>query len=379
MGKAVVIMIMLLAVIVIVSSVTLSVGRRAGVIPETISGNEVKSDLMYLGAYALNYGIRNMPDTSLIPLDPSYHPSTFDQFNVLDGSVDYIKYSALDSGKDTIHIVANVSYGTEQHQSEAIMAPIIDPHPAEQVGGWGFDEGGGPTASDGSGNENDGTLAGGGASPNWSTDAAFGGGSLHFDGTDDRVDLGSGVSSTYDDVLTITCWSKLDPSFLDWGVLVAEQTNEGGNWPVCWSLRARVFDIWFYKNVKYAFDVVTNSGVEEVSISKNNFQMDVYAWHFIVGTYDGTYSETQAEISIQIYDEGYKNTKLINKWTRRDSTNTVSIGGRETTLDWFGPFTCIDAILDEVGLYDEILSDDVLDQLYKFNGVKRTKIIYWIE
>ncbi len=380
MGKAV--LIGALIIIAIFAGILITVHKHTEKMPEIASENLAIMQAKHLGAYALNYGIKNKPDTSLIPLAPSYYPPTFSPFDVLDGSIDYIKYSAFDSDKDTIRIVANVSYGTNHHQSEAILASIsiIDLHPEEQVGCWNFDEGSGTTVADGSDSGNDGTLGGGDLAPDWTTDTAYGEGALNFDGNNDRVDLESGVSSTYDDVLTITCWAKMDPSFLDWGVLVAEQTNESG-WPVCWSLRARVFDIFIFKTVKYAFDIVASSGVKEVAIEKNNWEMDIYAWHFIVATYDGTYSETQAEISIQIYDEGYKATKIVDKWSRRDSTNTVSIGGRETNVPWFGPFTCIDATLDEVGLYDEILTNDVINQLYQFNGLKKTKtkIIYWQE
>ncbi len=385
MGKSLFIGVLVLTVIF--AAITITVQRHSSKVPEMLSENLAEQRAANLAAYALSYGIKQIDEekvqkTQIPIIGEGYFTQNFTDFNVLNGTIDSLRYTALDADKDAIKIIANVTAvvgaDTVHHKSETTLDNVIDYHPDEQVGCWSFDEGSGTTAADGSDSGNDGTLGGGDSAPDWTTDTAYGDGALYFDGNNDRVDLDTLVSSTYDDVLTITCWTKLDPSFLDWGVLVAEQTNEG-SWPVCWSLRARIFDIWIYKNVKYAFDVVTNSGVEEVSISKDNFQMDVYAWHFIVGTYDGTYSETQAEISIQIYDEGYKNTKLINKWTRRDPTNTVSIGGRETTLDWFGPFTCIDAILDEVGLYDEILSDDVLDQLYQFNGVKKTEIIYWQE
>jgi hypothetical protein len=65
------------------------------------------------------------------------------------------------------------------------------------VASWGFQEGVGTTAADGSGNGNTGTLLG----PTW-TIGAFGNG-LTFDGVNDRVQVAD--SSSVDILSAITC------------------------------------------------------------------------------------------------------------------------------------------------------------------------------
>jgi len=377
---------MLLIIVVVITAVfatiTLTIQNKTSQAADTVAEQLDELRAKDIGAYALNYAIKlygdNEVSDSSIPYitdDPGYYSYPIGNFDIMDGSIDYINFSFVDasSPKDSLFIEAGVSYGTSSHKSEAIIASTWGAIPSE-VGDWSFDEGTGTATEDGNDNDNDGTLVNVDPGTVW-TGGQFGS-AIHIDGWNDRVDLEEGVSSTYDDVMTVTTWAKLDASFLDWGNLVAEQTTDGG-WNVCWALRAFILDLWFFQYVKYAFDVVTSSTVEEVQISKSSWQMNVYDWHFIVGSYDGTYSETEAEITIQIYDEGFSASKVIDKWSRRDSTNVVTIGGRETNLSWFGAFTCIDGTLDEVKIFDSVLTPAELADLYNNNATLVNEILYW--
>lgn len=99
MGKTVLIMAMLLAVIVVVASVTLSVERKADVIPEKIAAKEMRSDLINLGAYALKWAIKQIQNENITESNTSifdnergsYHFAYFD-VPALDGSIDQINY-----------------------------------------------------------------------------------------------------------------------------------------------------------------------------------------------------------------------------------------------------------------------------------------------
>jgi Concanavalin A-like lectin/glucanases superfamily len=364
---------MLLILIVIVTAVfaTLTLTMRQSTDEYLDSVNENVSDLNVkeLGKYAIDYAINQIQNGTVnrdnnIPFRyQGYYDLKFKSFNVLNGAIDSIRYTCLDvdlndTSHDTILIRVSVNKGNQFWASEAIIGPITA---SGAVGFYGMDDGSGTNIADGSGNGFDGTLKNANLSKSWVS--GVNGSGINLDGTNDRIDLDNGIAGSYGDQMTVACWAKLDPSFLDWGTLVAEQTAQSG-YPVCWTLRSRLFDFWFYKSLKYAFDVVTSSTIEEVYLSKNNWQMDVYDWHFIVGTYDGNYSATKAEIKIQILDEGFVASKIINKWAKRDSTNTVSIGGRETNLWWFGPFACFDGTIDEVRLLDGIYdSADLLDMM----------------
>ncbi len=289
-------------------------------------------------------------------------PST--PFTVLSATVDSISYICIDvdtadTNKDTILIRVIVTHEGNTWAAEAILGSASSTQ-SEAEGFWDFDSSGGSgsTITDGSGNGYDGHLVNTDTTACWV--AGYNGVGLNLDGSNDRVDIDTGMATTYGDQMTVASWCQMDHSFLDWGVIAAEQTQDAG-YPVVWSLRSRLLDLWFYKNLKYAFSLKTTSGYNEVSVSRNNWQMDVYAWHFIVGTYDGQYSSTKAEIKIYIYDEYfptldnnfYKN-KIIDKMADHVGTNDVYLGGRPTTSSWFGAFTCIDATLDEIRILDGV-------------------------
>ena len=70
------------------------------------------------------------------------------------------------------------------------------------IGLWGFDDGGGKTAADSSGNEHDGELV---DNPKW-VDGKFGG-ALEFDGTN-YIDMGNDESLQFDGDVTIVFWAK---------------------------------------------------------------------------------------------------------------------------------------------------------------------------
>lgn len=70
------------------------------------------------------------------------------------------------------------------------------------IGLWGFDDEGGDTARDSSGNDHDGKLM---ANPKW-VDGQFGG-ALEFDGTN-YVDMGNAESLQFDGDVTIVFWAK---------------------------------------------------------------------------------------------------------------------------------------------------------------------------
>ncbi len=389
MGKILIILVVLFTVIFV--AITLTIQDKTIKGTETISENLDELRAKDLGSYALNYAIKQYQEDdvtkSQIPLvDIGDTTSTYtlplNNFTVLsgEGTINSIDYSFVDldstNQKDHLRMVTVVTFGdSDPHVSEAILT-LQGGIPGEQ-GYWPFDETSGLGVDDANPNDHNGTLVNVDTTTVWDTGMV--GGGVHLDGFNDRIDLEPGVQTTYDDQMTVCCWAKVDPSFLDWGNLICEQTTQSG-WPIVWTLRARVFDIWFFRTIKYAFDIVAESGVEEVSIEKNGWQMDIYDWHFIVGTYDGSYSETHAEITIQIYDEGFYESKIVDKWSRRDSTNIVSIGGRETNWWFFGMFTCIDATLDEMRLYSTVLSQQEIDDLFTGNiSIETGNIIYWKE
>lgn len=122
--------------------------------------------------------------------------------------------------------------------------------------------------------------------------------------------------------------------------------------------------------------------MNKVQIQKFDWEMDIYDWNFVVGSYDGSFSETQAKITLIVrYGEGnddyFINDEVIDKWVLRDSTNVVSIGGGNFSMRRFEAQECINAAIDEVKLFNGLLTLDDILGLYINNGVATTKIIYW--
>lgn len=374
MGKVLLILVVLITAIFATLSLTMRQSTSEYV--DSMNTNIDNLKAKEISNYVLDYAIRQIDNGTVsrnsdIPfIGNGKYNLNVANFTVLSATVDSIYYSCIDvdtaeANKDTILIRVIVSHGGTTWASEAILGSASSTQ-SEAEGFWDMDSGGGgSTIHDGSGNGYDGHLVNTDTTSCWV--AGYNGMGLNLDGSNDRVDIDAGMASTYDDQMTVASWCKMDHSFLDWGTIAAEQTQAAG-YPIVWTLRSRLLDLWFYKSLKYAFDIVTSSTIEEVSISKNNWQMDVYDWHFIVGSYDGEYSETKAEIKIHIYDEGFENSKIVDKWANHADNNAVSLGGWPTSISWFGAFTCIDATVDEIrildGIYDPSQLTDIMNDTF---------------
>lgn len=410
MGKVLIIIVLLITAIF--AAITLSVQHRAEKAPEMLSRGNIY-DLNNVGAYALRHAIKQIKAGSIT----SDITTSFDDFIVLtDGRINSIKYDfEYDYNADypeAIDIIANVSWitpdDTLHHECEAVVN-ITDTSIPGQVGYWDMDDGSGYTARDSSDNKNDGTLIYMDPSSDWSDGNV--GGALDFDGDNDYVGLGTDVNDTYDDVVTVVAWLKADNPTgwldTDLGRIVGEHTSD--NW-LSWTLRGRTTDggywhwvndppswkwwtgHWEYKDIlllKYAFKVKYSTGwlslfdYDEVSITMDELahpEYDVYAWHYVVGVYDGTYSETKARITIKIVDEDLENSKIIDKWTLRADDNFVTIGGTE---NWFGA-RCWNGLIDEVRILNKVLTDEEIEAIYTFtggtgSGNREYKTLYWRE
>jgi len=392
MGKAVIIGVLI--IIAIFAGILITVHNRSSKMPEIASENLAEMQARALGSYALTYGIKKIANNQIIFTQGTYLDNQ--GLNVLDGRIDSIRYYR-NATEDTVHIFAylycDVCGHQIHHQSEALIELAINRHPDEQVGFWNMDEGNGNIANDDSKNDYYGTMNNMDTTSVWE-DGKYGS-AIHFDGDNDYISLDStGVSSTYDDVLTIATWVKIDPEYLfgDAGLLLSERDISGSSNEKVWRLwsyaRKGKFD-WLFPWLTFAtfgFDFVTDNGTEGVYITKNKSDMDVFGWHYIVATYDGSEPGAYATISIQIVDvEDAKETETIHKWTRRDSTNTVYIGGRlfeaeHPLIQWLGQnLSSMGGMMDEMMIFNDILSENQIYDLYRYNGFRTPNVIYWQE
>ena len=108
----------------------------------------------------------------------------------------------------------------------ALLMLLATSAQAALVGEWHLNEGDGTTASDSSGNSNDGTLKPLVSGPTWiagNCDAA-----LSFDGVDDYVDCGSSATLKPIHDITIEMWVKPGATQNRWAdILGGHQNNQG--------------------------------------------------------------------------------------------------------------------------------------------------------
>lgn len=229
--------------------------------------------------------------------------------------------------------------------------PDCDVSPADcinkgLVGYWDFDQMGGQTALDKSGNGNNGTL---GANSNPSSDdpvwaqgvqplsgGKSGGGALQFDGVNDYVQIGTSLNDDIASVpATISVWVK--GSFAN------------GNQIIFGHLASKI-GLGFYSTPgDNSFIVrVGSSASKPIFVCGSAWVNDV--WNHIVVTYNGNASSTFWLNGVQI-----TNTGASNSWAW--SVDEATIGRRSTGTYFKG-------LIDNVRIYNRELSAAEIRYLY---------------
>lgn len=229
--------------------------------------------------------------------------------------------------RERAKIAASLNFAAQVHHSLGAYAAGI----------WDFNEGGGITAADASGNENDGTINGEG--DEWTDDTSSGKGyALSFDGSDDYVevedvDLLSGATQ-----FTIMYWVK--PA-------IDLKEEEGFAWygGVEESLEYRLG--WQSWTDGITVDFYDTSGTRH--FMDTDFYLLKDQWYHIVGLYDGDYLKVyiNAEL-IKQEDKGF--------FTVGTTANTLKIGYTQGGY-W-------DGIIDDVRIYIEALALSQIKKIY---------------
>jgi PKD repeat protein len=121
--------------------------------------------------------------------------------------------------------------GAQQHtitvptavQSYIAVFAVTEP-PTGVAGAWNFNEGAGATVNDSSGNGNNGTLSGGGAT--WTTAGKYGG-ALSFDGSSGNVTVANAGTLNFGSSYTLEAWVR--PTTLSgYQTILIKETSGGG-------------------------------------------------------------------------------------------------------------------------------------------------------
>lgn len=220
-----------------------------------------------------------------------------------------------------------------------LMAPATSVR-ADIVGLWHLDEGSGSTASDSSGNGNDGTLVG---EPNWV--AGLFDNALDFDGVSDYVQVPD------DPNLNIAegTWE----AWINFGAIpsvVGDPMN-----PL-----AKANQYWIHAPTDDSIQVkVGVGGLRYVATTAPAF-IEPDVWYHVAGTYDGE--------TLELYVDG-----------QLEDSNTVPSGDIDTTDanlaigTWSTPADFFQGIIDEVRIWDEALSADDISDSASLADIEITK------
>lgn len=194
------------------------------------------------------------------------------------------------------------------------------------VGNWKFDEGSGTTAADSSGNNNSGTLTNG---PTWVEGKI--GQALDYDNINDSVNTNSDMIGT--SAVSVCTWI----------------------YPRTWSgdsvINNGKFQLYSSTNYRIGF---TSDGATNILSSSNAITID--AWNFVCVTRNDS---GIANLYVQANLSGAADR---NSGTPTSGTGNVIIGSRPVGG------TNFDGVIDEVRIYNQVLSASDITELYNLAG-----------
>lgn len=208
------------------------------------------------------------------------------------------------------------------------------------VGYWKFDEGGGATATDASGNGNNGTLTLMDPATDWISGKA--GGALDFDGADDYVNFGADNFGVTNEI-TVSAWFKLDN--VSGTHMIAAKRIEP------WPSASALFLLYAFKD-QLVFRVYTSAAITEFS---DVGAVSAGVWQHAVGTYDGTAVRVYVDAVMKSDPPATSGPLSTNSYSTLVGAQAFS-GGK---TDYF------DGAIDEVRIYSRALHAAEIQTLYK--------------
>jgi hypothetical protein len=275
--------------------------------------------------------------TGAVTYDPATLTATFTPSNPLSYSVIYTATITTDA-QDTAGNAMASNYSWSFTTSDGLTQQAI----------YAFDEGSGETATDSSGNGNDGTIIG----ATWTT--GKNGGALSFNGINNYVS----IPRLNNEEFSISAWfykNINDTAAID-GIL------GGYRWNSNIQLREG-FDIRFNQGapdtLKFILVTQDGSGNRTERTATRNLINSISSWYHVAGTYNKTTGEQKL----------YVNGQLVN-------TRTHPLGNTIVPLTFYPDMRIgfsrsngyFNGIIDDVRIYNRALSNkEVLDMFTAFN------------
>jgi chitodextrinase len=209
---------------------------------------------------------------------------------------------------------------------------VPTPNPvAGLVAAYGFEEGGGPNATDSSGNGNTGSLSGASRTANGRFGSA-----LSFDGQNDQVSVPDDSTLDLSGAMTIEAWVRPTSAQAGWRtVVMKEQSGD-----LVYGLYAAATG---YRPSGHVF-VGDDLRVQAPAALPAN------TWSHLATTYDGT--------TLRLYIDGAQVGSLGVSGPMQQSNGPVRIGGNTIWDEWFS------GTMDDIRIYDRALgAAEILDDM----------------
>jgi len=223
-----------------------------------------------------------------------------------------------------------------------------DNHEDNLVACWHFDEGGGSTVYDSSGNNNHGTIHG----TNWTSGVS--GNALDFDGVDDYVSLPVGPTTGLETpYVSVEAWVYLNNNE-NRQVIFAYRPACSGNLGLGYMLQV---------DVKGTVSFSIGNGSPPYKYTKSDTTLELNRWYHVVGSYDGNY----INVSVNGELEGSYTISTSIDYTDRCTSDPPYKNCIIGSLIRYsgGYYHFFDGILDEVRVYNRALSISEIQAHYK--------------
>lgn len=167
-----------------------------------------------------------------------------------------------------------------------------------------------------------------------------------FDGVNDYVDLGDVLDNDGTQAQSVSFWVKLNSTSNQ--LLVGKQNNAVpyNGWNVTF-LSGTIYYA-FYNNLP-------GTGIQ----TRNTQVLTTGVWYHVVATYDGS----QSASGIKVYIDGSLGTQNIQKDTLGSNSSSAS-GIKATISSRNGSTIPTNGTIDEVGIWDRVLTSDEVTELY---------------
>lgn len=222
------------------------------------------------------------------------------------------------------------------------------------AGYWAMDDGSGTNANDNSTNNNDGTLTNG---PTWTTGQI--GSAVDFDGTDDVITTSRVIPTRGSISVWVNTDSSLSPSD---HYTVVDNTDVSGN---LFFLELNTFDTYNAWEFSYRGAFGNTIDLQAPAYTSDS---QIQGWRLLTGTWDSATGGS-------LYVDGVLVASTATTTGTMSSSMTLSMGDDDggTRGEWNGR-------MDEVRLYDRVLSADEVANLYRLTtptGADTSLKGYW--